>query len=123
MAQNRSARRDEAPIARCRVIAVEPGPSSLRESAEALDAKFHALVAFAALDARTEVRLGLETWRWRSGAGNRADVILETAAQEQTDAGPDSLRDLRRGEGGPRPTMTTRHGSIAIMPPSMPAAA
>jgi len=47
MAQNRSARRDEALIERCRVIAIEPGASSLPEAAEALDAKFHALVAFA----------------------------------------------------------------------------
>jgi len=30
-------------------------------------------------------------------------VILETAAQEQTDTGPGSLRDLRRGEGDATP--------------------
>jgi hypothetical protein len=31
---------------------------------------------------------------------NRPDVILETAAQEQADAGPGSLRDLPRGKEG-----------------------
>ena len=46
-------------------------------------------------------------------------MSIETAAQEQTDAGPGSLRDLPRGEEGA--TREYDGGKrLIIMPPSMP---